>query len=295
MKKILISMMLLVPILTGCANVDTKITINNDRSASIASSVSYEGDLSDTSDISALQIHENYSKYLDSSYQVDKAFNSKLSTIIATKKVNDLNLNDLDMSSLGLKTNLPDGRFIQFRKSFLVKSFNIDLTYDFAKEADKYKNIDTKKISQKQEEEKKGLMPEYYQRYADKEETESVDTGFLDNVDETVKTPEKQEERKPQKQPQPTKKEPKPFSSSLSIQLPAPAFYNNADSVKGNLYTWNIKPDAPTNIKLQYVQYNGFAIFFIILAGIGLLVLGARKIIRHENQKRIGSSENLIQ
>lgn len=295
MKKILISMLLLVPMLAGCANVDTKITINNDRSASIASSVSYEGDLSDKSDISALQIHENYLNYLDSSYHVDKAFNSKLSTIIATKNVKDLNLNDLDLSSLGFETNLPAKKFIEYRKSFLVKSFNVDLTYDFAKQAEKYKNIDTEKISQKQEEDTKGLKPEYYQRYADKEETESVDSGFLDNVDETVKAPVKTEESKPAAAKPPIKQEKKPFSSSVSIQLPAPAFYNNADSVEGNLYTWNIKSDAPTNIKLQYVQYNGFAIFIILLVGVGLLVLGARKIIKHENQKRIGSSENLIQ
>ena len=88
--------------------------------------------------------------------------------------------------------------------------------------------------------------------------------------------------------------EEKPFTSSISIQLPAPAFYNNADTTEGNVYTWNIKTDEPTDIKLQYVQYDGFAIGIIIAAGIVILILGAMKIIKHENQKRIGNSENLI-
>lgn len=295
MKKILISMLLLVPILAGCASVDTKITINNDRSASIATSVSYEGDLSDKSDITALLIHENYSNYLDNSWQVDKAFNSKLSTIIATKKVNDLSFKDLDLSSLGFVTNLPAKKFIEYRKSFLVKSFNIDCTYDLTKEADKYKNIDTKNLTKEPTAEPDGLKPEYYQRYINKEEMEIKHNDFFENMDETVKPKvEKDEQTANTGKPAPKSAEVKPFSSSITIQLPAPAFYNNADSVEGTLYTWNIKSDKPTNIKLQYVQYNGFAIFVIIITGIILLILGARKIIKHENQKRIGSSENLI-
>lgn len=295
MKKLLISMLLLVPMLAGCASVDTKITINNDRSASVASSISYEGDLSDKSDVNAILLHENYSNYLDPSYQVEKAFNSKLSTIIATKEVKDLAKNDLDLSSLGFTTNLPAKKFIEYRKSFLVKSFNIDCTYDYTKEADKYKNIDAKKLTQKKDEDTKGLKPEYYQRYADKSETESVNNDFAENVDSTVLPQPK--ETKPAKKESPKTTEPaeeKPFTSSISIQLPAPAFYNNADSTEGNVYTWNIKTDEPTDIKLQYVQYDGFAIGIIIAAGIVILILGAMKIIKHENQKRIGNSENLI-
>ena len=34
------------------------------------------------------------------------------------------------------------------------------------------------------------------------------------------------------------------------------ASFNNADSISGNVYTWNLKEDEPTNIKLQYVQYH---------------------------------------
>lgn len=297
MKKLLISMLLLAPMLAGCANVDTKITINNDRSASIATSVSYEGDLSDESDPNAVLIHENYSNYLDPSYQVEKDFNSKLSTITATKNVKDLRRNDLDLSSLGFTSNLPDKRFIEYRKSFLVRSFNIDCTYDYGKQLEKYKNIKVDNDVKKQEDQK-GLQPEYYQRYADKSEMETEDNDFIDNVDETVLPPK--EPKEDEKQASKDEKnntfapvESKPSTSSISIQLPAPAFYNNADSSEGNLYTWNIKTDEPTEIKLQYVQYNGWAIAFIILAGIVILVLGALKIIKHENQKRVGNTDNL--
>ena len=52
------------------------------------------------------------------------------------------------------------------------------------------------------------------------------------------------------------------LSASFSIKLPSPASYNNADSSEGNVYTWKLKNDAPTVIKLQYIKYNGFAITF---------------------------------
>ena len=298
MKKLLISLLLLAPMLAGCANVDTKITINDDRSASVATSVSYEGDLSDKSDVNAVLIHENFSSYLDPSYQVEKDFNSKLSTITATKSVRDLKRNDLDLSSLGFTSNLPDKKFIEYRKSFLVKSFNVDCVYDYTKQLEKYKNINLEEVAKKQEP-PKALSTDYYQRYADKNEMETENTDFIDNVDETVLPPKQpKEDEKQAKQANDdintfAPVEPRPSSSSISIELPAQAFYNNADSVAGNVYTWNIKTDEPTEIKLQYVQYNGWAITFIILFGVVILVLGALKIIKHENQKRVGNSDNL--
>ena len=33
MKKVIVSLFLLVPLLTGCTNIDTQVTINDDRSA----------------------------------------------------------------------------------------------------------------------------------------------------------------------------------------------------------------------------------------------------------------------
>lgn len=68
MKKVIVSLFLLVPLLTGCTNIDTQVTINDDRSASVATSLTYEGNLSDSSDIVALTITDNYAKFLDPLY-----------------------------------------------------------------------------------------------------------------------------------------------------------------------------------------------------------------------------------
>ena len=48
MKKILGILLLLTPFLTGCATIDTVLSINDDNSASIVSSVTYKGDLSNS-------------------------------------------------------------------------------------------------------------------------------------------------------------------------------------------------------------------------------------------------------
>ena len=37
MKRLILSLLMLVPLVAGCANIDTKITINDDKSASVAS------------------------------------------------------------------------------------------------------------------------------------------------------------------------------------------------------------------------------------------------------------------
>lgn len=299
MKKLLISMLILVPLLTGCANVDTKITINDDKSATVATSVSYEGDLANDKDAVAVLIHDNFSKYLDKSYKVDKAFNSKLSTIIATKDTKNVQVKDLDLSSLGFVSNLPDKKFIDYKKRFLAKSYNIDMTYDFTQEAAKYAEAaeKTAKAPAAKEVKKDGLNPEYYEQYMDPNDVATEDNEFAQNVDETVVKPAAPEEPKPQDDKAPAKAPAAdvPLTMSVSIQVPGFAFVNNADSSSGNLYTWNIKQDEPTNIKIQYVKYNGFGIFTIIAAGIVILVLGAKKIIKHENQKRIGNSSNLAQ
>ena len=81
MKKVIVSLFLLVPLLTGCTNIDTQVTINDDRSASVATSLTYEGNLSDSSDIVALTIADNYAKFLDPLYTSQEAYGKKLSTI----------------------------------------------------------------------------------------------------------------------------------------------------------------------------------------------------------------------
>ena len=78
MKKIIVSLLLLVPLLTGCTNIDTQVTINDDRSATVATSLTYEGDLSDKNDTVAMTINDNFEKFLDPLYTVENAFGKKL-------------------------------------------------------------------------------------------------------------------------------------------------------------------------------------------------------------------------
>ena len=84
-----------------------------------------------------------------------------------------------------------------------------------------------------------------------------------------------------------SKKQDEKMNMSFSVKVPSFASYNNADSMNLNVYTWNILQDKPTVIKLQYVQYSGFAIGFVIVLGIALLILFARKIKKHDAQRRI--------
>lgn len=285
MKKVIVSLFLLVPLLTGCTNIDTQVTINDDRSASVATSLTYEGNLSDSSDIAALTITDNYAKFLDPLYTSQEAYGKKLSTITASKSVKDLKYDDLDLSSLGFTSNLPSGNFIEVKKSFLVSSFNIDATYNLKNQIKKVKKAEKTKQIKRAE----GLDPVYLKEYGDPSEYDVDDSAkediFAQNLDDSTK----EFVNKNLQQNEENKKEPsiKDLKASFSVKVPTFASSNNADSVSGNVYTWDISQDGPTVIKLQYVQYSGFAIAFVILVGILVLVLLARKILKHDTQKRI--------
>ena len=285
MKKVIVSLFLLVPLLTGCTNIDTQVTINDDRSASVATSLTYEGNLSDSSDIVALTITDNYVKFLDPLYTSQEAYGEKLSTITASKSVKDLKYDDLDLSSLGFTSNLPSGKFIEVKKSFLVSSFNIDATYNLKNQIKKIKKSEKTKQIKRAE----GLDPVYLKEYGDPSEYDVDDSAkediFAQNLDDSTK----EFVNKNLQQNEENKKEPsiKDLKASFSVKVPTFASSNNADSVSGNVYTWDISQDGPTVIKLQYVQYSGFAIAFVILVGILVLVLLARKILKHDTQKRI--------
>ncbi|CDE92696.1 MAG: hypothetical protein V8S20_04100 [Candidatus Gastranaerophilaceae bacterium] len=285
MKKVIVSLFLLVPLLTGCTNIDTQVTINDDRSASVATSLTYEGNLSDSSDIAALTITDNYAKFLDPLYTSQEAYGKKLSTITASKSVKDLKYDDLDLSSLGFTSNLPSGKFIEVKKSFLVSSFNIDATYNLKNQIKKVKKAEKTKQIKRAE----GLDPVYLKEYGDPSEYDVDDSAkediFAQNLDDSTK----EFVNKNLQQNEENKKEPsiKDLKASFSVKVPTFASSNNADSVSGNVYTWDISQDGPTVIKLQYVQYSGFAIAFVILVGILVLVLLARKILKHDTQKRI--------
>lgn len=285
MKKVIVSLFLLVPLLTGCTNIDTQVTINDDRSASVATSLTYEGNLSDSSDIAALTITDNYAKFLDPLYTSQEAYGKKLSTITASKSVKDLKYDDLDLSSLGFTSNLPSGKFIEVKKSFLVSSFNIDATYNLKNQIKKVKKAEKTKQIKRAE----GLDPVYLKEYGDPSEYDVDNSAkediFAQNLDDSTK----EFVNKNLQQNEENKKEPsiKDLKASFSVKVPTFASSNNADSVSGNVYTWDISQDGPTVIKLQYVQYSGFAIAFVILVGILVLVLLAGKILKHDTQKRI--------
>lgn len=285
MKKVIVSLFLLVPLLTGCTNIDTQVTINDDRSASVATSLTYEGNLSDSSDIVALTITDNYAKFLDPLYTSQEAYGKKLSTITASKSVKDLKYDDLDLSSLGFTSNLPSGKFIEVKKSFLVSSFNIDATYNLKNQIKKVKKAEKTKQIKRAE----GLDPVYLKEYGDPSEYDVDNSAkediFAQNLDDSTK----EFVNKNLQQNEENKKEPsiKDLKASFSVKVPTFASSNNADSVSGNVYTWDISQDGPTVIKLQYVQYSGFAIAFVILVGILVLVLLAGKILKHDTQKRI--------
>lgn len=284
MKKVLISLIMLVPLLTGCANIDTMLTINDDKSASVTTSLAYRGNLSAENDFTALAISDLYKNFIDTTYKVETANSANLSTITATKKVNDLSKMDLDLSSLGLVSNLASKKFVEVRKSFLLSSFNVDCTFDatkYSKELnDTINNLKENSANSNQVE--KAVV-----------EASNFNKELIENLDEDTKNAMlevlKEDEAKST-----TSTTPAEFSNSFSIQVPSIASYNNADSISGNVYTWNIKKDEPTQIKLQYVQYSGFAIAFIILAGILLLVIIASRILKRDSQKRIDNIDNIV-
>lgn len=303
MKKILISLVLLVPLLSGCANVDTRININKDYSASVVTSLTYQGDLSDSTDAVADTISSVYSSYLDPLYNVEKAYGAKLSTITADKNVKNLKYEDLDLSSLGFVSNLPSKKFIELKKNFLVTSINIDATYDYKSQADKFSEL-PKSSEDNQSKVADGLQPEYFQKYADPSEFENSapsEFDFSANIDDATKqfleeqTAENSAVNKSSEtNNQSVSKNNSDFTTSFSIKVPGLASYNNADSFDGDAYIWNIKKDGKTVIKLQYVHYSGWAISFVILIGILLLVLLSRKIIKRDSLKRIDNIDNIV-
>lgn len=296
MKKFLISLALLVPFLTGCANIDTNVTINDDKSGQVVTSLTYRGDLSDGDNLLSTKITEGFQSFLDPKYKVEKAFGANLSTITASKSVKNLSNEDLDLSSLGFVSQLPDKKFIQIKKSFLLTSFNVDCVYDNSSKSEQFKVIDQPVEVLKVENEPPSGS-EYYHKYGDDSELESSfdsEEEFAKNLDEDTKRAITDSVTEDKNEQQVEKSKDAKFSNTFSIKVPSIASYNNADSISGNVYTWNLKDDEPTEIKLQYVQYSGFAIAFMILLGVLLLVVLAGRILKRDSQKRIDNVDNIV-
>lgn len=293
MKKLLISLLLVAPLITGCAYVDTRVNLNDNNSASVVTSLTYKGDLNDDTDVDAYNIKANYENFLDSDYKVQTAYQKKLSTITAAKSVKNIKYKDLDLSSLGFKSNLPSRKFIEIRKNFLITSYNIDCEYDAQAQKNALTLITEDELSKPVI--TGSLVPEYYQKYGDMSEMEPPavrDDDLAANLDEDTKQFVK--ETVEEMDNTAAKKAQEAFQSSFSIKVPSFASYNNADNVEGNVYIWKLKNDAVTSIKLQYVRYSGAAIAIVLIFGIILLLLFARRIIRHDAQKRVDNNDNIV-
>ena len=176
---------------------------------------------------------------------------------------------------------------MEVKKNFLVTSFNIDLTYDYPAQVSKIEKIENiVKVNGS-----KGLQPEYLQKYGDASEIQPADVDaredFSEHLDPSAKVLIKEDDADAVAETDNSKKQDDKMNMSFSVKVPSFASYNNADSMNLNVYTWNILRDKPTVIKLQYVQYSGFAIGFVIVLGIALLILLARKIKKHDAQRRI--------
>ncbi|MCM1339417.1 MAG: hypothetical protein NC191_07075 [Muribaculaceae bacterium] len=287
MKKTLLSLMILVPLFTGCTNINTDITINDNKSAEVVTELTYFGNLNEARDANAAFIMNNYQTFLDNKYKVDTDFSADKSVIKANKKTVNLDVQDLDLSSLGFSSNLESGKFIELKRNFLISSYNIDLTYDYNKVKE---NLMLAKAD-KSETKKPELTPEYFNKYAAQSNVDSADDTFQENLDDDTKEFNIKSLNEAAENNITSDKD---IFAEINIKVPAFASSNNADSSAGNVYTWNVNKNKPTEIKLQYVRYSGFAILFVLVLGIGLLTFMTRKILRHETQKRIDNIDNIV-
>ena len=222
MKKIIISLLLLTPFLAGCTNIDSQLTLNDDKSASIVTSLAYEGNLLNQADKVAQTVTNNYEKFLDPIYNVETVYSDKLSTITATKSVKNVQHVDLDLSSLGFKSNLPDGKFVEVKKNFLVTSFNIDLTYDYPAQVSKIQKVEQKVDAAKGT---KGLQPEYLQKYGDASEIQPADVDaredFSEHLDPSAKVLIKEDDADAVAETDNSKKQEDKMNMSFSVKVPS--------------------------------------------------------------------------
>lgn len=282
MKRLFISLIVLIPLLCGCTNIETTLTLNNDKSAAVTSAIKFDDDISKNGNIYTDFIKEHYKDFLDDDYKLEIKDKKDSAQISATKGVDNLSKSDLDLSSLGFVSKLENGRFIEVKRNFFVTSYNISMTYDLSKQIEKFEKLNINEIV------KSPLKPEYLQKYADSENIFSnIDTGradFIANFEKNAIS----EENKNAVQEAASDKVDEPLKIVFNIKVPTLASYNNADKVIGNIYQWDLTQGSPKTIELQYIVYSGFAIGFLIFVGIILLIYLARRILRHDSLKRVG-------
>lgn len=294
MKKLVITLMFLFPFISGCAKIDSNLTINNNKSAQIEVRM-----ISDKQarPLEIATMNANIKRFADKDYSINDESTYKKIKVTAVKKVKNLSKQDLDLSSLGFVTKLPSGRFIDINHNFFVTSYNIHMIYNLSGQKNKVLYV---KDIKKNNKSTLGLIPEYLQRYGDSVENpvnnmnvDAIRTDFIENFDQNLISDTEIKNYKTEEIE--VKDDYKLFDinklgSRFTITLPSFASYNNAQKIENDVYVWNLNSDKPVEIKLQYVVYSGFAISFLFLAGILFLIYIARRIYRHDTLKRIGNN-----
>ena len=294
MRKLFITLLFLVPFISGCAKIDSNLTINNNKSAQIEVRMTSD---KNARPLEIATMNVNIKRFINKDYSINDESTYKKIKVTAVKKVKNLTKQDLDLSSLGFVTKLPSGRFIDVNHNFFVTSYNIHMVYNLAGQKNKVLYV---KDIKKNNKSALGLIPEYLQKYGDSVENPvnnmNIDTGradFIENFDQNLisDTPIKNYKTEEIE----VKDDYKLFDisnlgSRFTITLPSFASYNNAQKIENGVYVWNLNTDKPVEIKLQYVVYSGFAIGFLFLAGILFLIYIARRIHRHDTLKRIGNN-----
>lgn len=294
MKKLILTLVFLIPFVSGCAKINTNLTINNNKSAQVEVKMFSD---KQTRPQEIVTMEANIRRFKDKDYKITDESTYKKINITAVKKVKNLKKEDLDLSSLGFETKLDSGRFIDVKHNFFVTSYNIHMVYNLPLQAKKVLYI--KNLTQKSGS-KSGLIPEYLQNSdsvfnpVNSTAKSGLSADFIDNFDpnfleedtavKNVKTKEIE-----------VQDDYKMFdinnlNSRFTVTLPAFASFNNAQKIENGVYVWELSKTAPTEIKLQYIVYSGFAITLLILAGILFLIYIARRVHRHDTLKRIGNN-----
>ena len=278
MKKFIITLLLLIPFASGCTTIDTQLTINNDKSAQLETRLSYKGDLNNKNSDYAGLIRNNYKGFIDNTYITDEVTSRENSVITAKKTVKNIKYEDIDMTSLGFVSNNPSKKFVELKQNFFVTSFNIDIVYNYPKVLEALKKSEEKKALASQ----KIMTPEYLQNYEQFQQLEEQGKAdFVANFEHNSISEEEVSHAG-------NNESNEDVELNFAVKLPSFASYNNADKVKDNVYIWEIRKMGPTVIRLQYEIYSSYAITFILLAGLALLIYIAKRLYKHENLKRIG-------
>ena len=294
MKKLILTLLFIIPLISGCASVNTNLTINKNKSAQIEVKMFSN---KQTRPLELATMSENIKRFTEKDYEITDESTHKKINVTAVKKVKNLMKEDLDLSSLGFVTKLDSGKFIEVKHNFFVTSYNIHMIYDLRKQGNKIKYV--KNIVPKLES-KSALIPEYLQNSdsvlnpVNNKTKSGASFDFIANFDpnfieeDTKHTKIKTEEIDVDDDYKLF--DINNFNAEFSISLPSFASFNNAQKSENGVYIWKLNKTAPTEIKLQYVVYSGFAISLMILAGILFLIYVARRVYRHDTLKRIGNN-----